>query len=76
MTHLPFILASYALGVLIPVGFGVAAFLRMTGARRRLDAIDPRVKDPRGGRRPRGAGGAPRIENPPTGSHHPREGVA
>ena len=42
MTHLPYILASYALGVLIPAGFGLAAFLRMRAAERRLDAIDPR----------------------------------
>ncbi|MBN8901591.1 MAG: hypothetical protein J0H19_10365 [Rhodospirillales bacterium] len=47
MTHLPFIAASYALGVLVPVGFGIAAFLRMGRARRRLAAIDPRAQ--RGG---------------------------
>ena len=43
MTHLPFIAASYGLGVLIPIGFALAAFLRMGSARRRLAAIDPRV---------------------------------
>jgi hypothetical protein len=43
MTHLPFIAASYALGVLIPLLFGIAAFTRMGTARRRLAAIDPRV---------------------------------
>ena len=42
MTHLPFILASYALGVLIPGTFMVAAFLRMATAKRRLAALDPR----------------------------------
>ncbi len=42
MTHLPFILASYALGVLIPGTFMVAAFLRMGTAKRRLAALDPR----------------------------------
>ncbi|MBN8871331.1 MAG: hypothetical protein J0H67_00705 [Rhodospirillales bacterium] len=47
MTHLPFIVASYALGVAIPIGFGLAAFLRMGRARRRLAAIDPRAR--RGG---------------------------
>jgi len=43
MTHLPFIAASYALGVLIPLLFGIAAFTRMGTARRRLAAIDPRA---------------------------------
>jgi hypothetical protein len=42
MTHLPYIVAAYALGVLIPGTFGVAAFLRMRSARRRLAAIDKR----------------------------------
>ena len=42
MTHLPYIVAAYALGVLIPGTFGVAAFLRMRSARRRL-AVDPRI---------------------------------
>ena len=42
MTHLPFIAASYALGVAIPVGFALAAWTRMAAARRRLAAIDPR----------------------------------
>jgi len=43
VTHLPFIAASYGLGVLIPIGFALAAVLRMRSARRRLAAIDPRV---------------------------------
>jgi hypothetical protein len=42
MTHLPFIAAAYALGILIPVAFAVDAFRRMGAAKRRLDAIDPR----------------------------------
>jgi hypothetical protein len=54
MTHLPFIAASYALGLLIPAGFGLSAFLRMGTARRRLAAIDPRLgRDRRGGGRER-----------------------
>jgi hypothetical protein len=43
MNHLPFIAGSYALGVLVPAGFALAAFLRMGTARRRLAAIDPRL---------------------------------
>jgi hypothetical protein len=44
MTHLPFIAASYALGVLVPLVFGVLAFTRMGTARRKLAAIDPRAQ--------------------------------
>ena len=51
MTHLPYIVAAYALGVLIPGTFAVAAFLRMRTARRRLAAIDPRVRRPGASRR-------------------------
>jgi hypothetical protein len=46
MSHWPFVAASYALGVLIPLGFGIAAFTRMGTARRRLALIDPRVHRP------------------------------
>ncbi len=53
MTHLPFIAASYALGVLIPAGFALSAFLRLGAARRRLAAIDPRLKGPGAGSRAR-----------------------
>jgi hypothetical protein len=42
MTHLPFIAAAYALGILVPASFAVSAFLRVGAARRRLAAIDPR----------------------------------
>jgi hypothetical protein len=58
MTHLPFIAASYVLGVLIPLLFGIAAFTRMGTARRRLAAIDPRAN--RAGPNPRQAQGNPR----------------
>ncbi len=44
MTHLPYIAGSYALGVLIPGGFAVAAWTRMRMAARRLAAIDPRAR--------------------------------
>ena len=42
MTHLPYIAAAYALGVLVPATFATGAFLRMRAAQRRLAAIDPR----------------------------------
>jgi hypothetical protein len=42
MTHLPHIVAAYALGVLVPGSFGIAAFARMRGAARRLADIDRR----------------------------------
>jgi hypothetical protein len=51
MTHLPFIAASYVLGVLVPLIFGISAFTRMGAARRRLAAIDPRDKRPGAGPR-------------------------
>ena len=54
MTHLPYIVVAYALGVLIPGTFAVAAFLRMRTAQRRLAAIDPRGNRLGAGRR-RGA---------------------
>jgi hypothetical protein len=51
VTHLPYIVAVYALGVLIPGTFAASAFLRMRVARRRLAAIDPRVRRPGASRR-------------------------
>jgi len=42
MNHLGFIAASYAVGILVPSAFAVAAWLRMGRAARRLAAIDPR----------------------------------
>jgi hypothetical protein len=51
LTHLPYIIAAYTLGVLVPCTFAVAAFLRMRTAQRRLAAIDTRVKRPSGRRR-------------------------
>ncbi|WP_216851018.1 hypothetical protein, partial [Acidisphaera sp. L21] len=43
MTHLGFIVASYALAILVPIGFAVGAARRLSLARRRLAAIDPRA---------------------------------
>lgn len=42
MTHLPFIVTSYALAVLVLAGFGIGAWVRVAAAQRRLAAIDPR----------------------------------
>ncbi|HEY3846015.1 MAG TPA: hypothetical protein VGL95_02745 [Acetobacteraceae bacterium] len=55
MTHLPFVAGSYALGILIPAGFALAAFVRLGAARRRLAAIDPRARSGAGPRPSRGA---------------------
>lgn len=43
MTHLPYIAAAYALGVLVPAVFGINAWLRASAARRKLAAIEPRA---------------------------------
>jgi hypothetical protein len=42
MTHLPFIVASYTLAILVLGGFGIGAWVRVATAQRRLAAIDPR----------------------------------
>ena len=43
MTHLTYIIAAYALTVLVAAVFSVDAWARMARARRRLAAIDPRA---------------------------------
>ncbi len=43
MTHLTYIIAAYALAVLVGTVFSVDAWSRMGRARRRLAAIDPRA---------------------------------
>jgi len=43
MTHLPYIVASYGLTVLVGAAYAIDAWLRMSRARRRLAAIDPRT---------------------------------
>ena len=42
MSFLPYVAASYALGVIVPGGFALAAWRRMRAATRKLAAIDPR----------------------------------
>jgi hypothetical protein len=42
MTHLPYVVAAYVLGVVIPGTFALAAFFRMRTAARRLAAVDRR----------------------------------
>ena len=44
MTHLPFIVATYALGLAVPLVFAVTSWQRLARARRRLAAIDPRAE--------------------------------
>jgi hypothetical protein len=44
MTYLPYIAASYTLGIVIPAGYALSAFLRAGRARRRLAAIDTRQR--------------------------------
>ncbi len=44
MTHLPYIAGSYALGLLVPAGFAISAWIRVRAAARRLAAIAPRVR--------------------------------
>jgi hypothetical protein len=39
---LPFIVASYALAVMLLSGLGIGAWVRVGAAKRRLAAIDPR----------------------------------
>jgi hypothetical protein len=43
MSYLPYIAASYTLGVVIPVAFALSAVLRAGRARRRLAAVGPRT---------------------------------
>ena len=62
MTHLPYIIAAYSLGVLIPGWFGLAAVIRMRAAARQLAAIDPRVNRPKTG---------PRVERPGKADYDP-----
>ena len=40
MNHLPFIAGAYALGILIPITYAIAAFQRARTARRRLAAVE------------------------------------
>lgn len=40
---MPFIIASYALGVIVPVVLALSAFFRLRRAERRFAALDPRA---------------------------------
>ena len=42
MTHLPFVAASFGLGLAVPLAFAAGAWQRLAHARRRLAQIDPR----------------------------------
>ena len=43
MTHLPYIAAAYVIAIGLPLVLSVEALLRTRSARRRLEAIDPRL---------------------------------
>ncbi len=43
MTHLPFVAASYAMGIGVPVVLAILAWQRLARAQRRLAAVDPRM---------------------------------
>jgi hypothetical protein len=45
MTHLPYIVASYGLVLLLAGWFAASAWLRVGRARRKLASIDPRSRD-------------------------------
>jgi len=47
--HLRYVAASYGLALVVAVAFAVDAWLRVRRARRRLEAIDPRVQRERSG---------------------------
>jgi cytochrome c biogenesis protein CcdA len=44
MTHLPFIVAAYTLGIGAPLIFAISAWNRLRLAKRRLAVIDPRAR--------------------------------
>lgn len=44
MTHLPFVAASYVLGMGVPLVLGVMAWQRLALVRRRLAAVDTRPR--------------------------------
>jgi hypothetical protein len=44
MTHLPYIVPSYVLALLVLSGFSGAAWARMRRAQRRLAVVDPRAR--------------------------------
>jgi hypothetical protein len=52
MTHLPFIAAAYSLTLALSAWLGIGAMLRLSRARRRLEAFETQaVADGRRGRR-------------------------
>lgn len=42
MTHLPYVLAAYAVAIGVPLALSVEALFRVRSVRRRLHAIDTR----------------------------------
>ncbi|MDE2581563.1 MAG: hypothetical protein KGL52_08000 [Rhodospirillales bacterium] len=54
MTFLPYVAASYAIGIVVPGGFALAAWRRLLNTTRRLAAIDPRQARRQEAARPEG----------------------
>jgi len=54
MNPLPFIVASYAIAIVVPATLAAMAWLRMRRVERRLAALDPRALRRAAGRRRRG----------------------
>lgn len=44
MTHIPFIAAAYGVAIGLPAVFAVGALYRVRTAKRRLEAIDMRIR--------------------------------
>jgi hypothetical protein len=42
VTHLPYIIGSYGMALVLAVTFGISAWMRTTSARKRLAALDTR----------------------------------
>ncbi len=42
MTHLPYIIPSYAIGILLPLALAISAALRLNRAKQRLETLGTR----------------------------------
>ena len=44
MTHLPYVAATYVMGIGVPAVLAILAMTRLASAKRRLAAVDPRAE--------------------------------